>query len=293
MDVDVIIRTLAQDERRKSLLEALDSLTKQTVNARPIVVVNGRRFDTTVIDMLHGWKNCTVIQIGGNLQEAMQAGRSAVCSEYFAFLDDDDLYMPFGIDALTAELHREQRKDLIVGNGYVQRDGGGRVPVIQNIEATRQFPLKSLRSATWLYPSGAIFRSNSFTPDFFDDVPPLFEWTWIAYKSVMLRKLGFIDAFTYTYNLRPGSLSGTEDMVAYEDHFLQRLQDLPLPEDERWFLRRKHGQALHAIADYYLTKRDVRQAISYHLRSLLRPGGVRYLPYSRHILRAVVGPKSK
>jgi len=51
LSLDVVVRTLADSQRSGALFRALDSIQSQcAVSARPIVVVNGDRYDPQVTD---------------------------------------------------------------------------------------------------------------------------------------------------------------------------------------------------------------------------------------------------
>ncbi|MBK8175963.1 MAG: glycosyltransferase family 2 protein [Rhodospirillales bacterium] len=285
MTVEVIIRTLAEAGRRTSLINAIDSLMRgQRCRVRPIIVINGDRFDAAVIAAVRQIAGVHVVHIVGGLQRALIAGRSAVSAPYFAFLDDDDAYLPNGVDAMLAAIEAQPEADAVVTNGYLSSVDGRQQPIISDVDAVGRAPLAALRQANWLYPSGTIFRSIAFPVDWFGDIPPLFEWTWIAYKASLSKKVRFSPQFSYRYNDTPHSLSKSFEMLVYEDDFLRELETLPLPREERRSLRRKHGAALHAISDECRRRGKRRLAAVYHVHSLLKPGGCRYLPYTRHLL---------
>ena len=76
-------------------------------------------------------------------------------------------------------------------------------------------------------------------------------------------------------------------MAVFEERLLVLIEVMIRDLPERRLLRIKRGQTLHAVSD--LLRRDgrLREAWSYHLRSLRQPRGWRYLPYSRHLLARV------
>lgn len=292
MSVDVIIRTLAEASRRTALLRAVESLTQaQGCAVRPIVVINGSRSDEDAVSAVERVPGVEMIRIAqAGLQRATVAGRLAVTAPYFAFLDDDDEYLPNGVDAMLEAIEAQPEGDAVVTNGFKVDCEGHRRAVIRNIEAVGRAPLAALRVSNWLHSGcGTIFRSSSFAAEFFDDFllqqgGGLFEWTWIAYRACLSKTLYFSPATTYRINETPRSMSKSFEMVLFEDELLRHIEALPLPRPERRFIRRKHGTALHAISDECRRRGKSWQATMFHLRSMLKPGGWRYLTYTRHLL---------
>lgn len=288
--VDVIIRTLAERERGAALLRALDSLLcRQSSTVRPIVVMNGNRCDPALVDRISSMPGVLATRAPGALRSAFFVGRERVSSEFFAFLDDDDEYLPSALDRMQEIIAGEDDVDLLVMNGYRLGEGGARTLVFDNAEAIATAPLRALLVKNWLYNCGTLYRSDSFPSAWFEDLPDpmLFEWTWIACKAATEKTIRFRNEPAFNYHNTPGSLSKTWDMALAEEGILRALETIMKDRPEKRLLRVKRGQALHAASDLLRQDGRLREAWVYHLHSLRQPHGWRYLPYSRHLLAPV------
>lgn len=289
--IDVIIRTLAEARRADSLRRAIRSIrNQQGVTARPIVVVNGDRFDPVLVTELRAMPEIRLVRIPGGLRDSMLEGRRLVDAPFFAFLDDDDVLLPGGLAARLAPLLADPTVDLSVGNGW-EVGHGRRVMAIPDMPAVRSDPLNALLSANWLHNCAGTFRAAAFPLSWLDDLIDEYEWTWIAFKSAGEgRRIAFVDAMTFLYTAdSPGSASKQERWMRWEDRLYGHLRDLPLPAPVHAALRRRHGAALHALSDLFRRRGALGLAWRYHLCSLLKPGGVRYLAYSRRLLLPTAG----
>lgn len=285
--VDVVIRTRANVERCRSLLRAIGSVLGQDgIAATPIVVVNGDCADSVTLERVAAMAGVRLLLTEGDLKAAMLRGVSAVTTDGFAFLDDDDEYLPGGLAALAAALAASPAADLVVSNGYTQTANGLRRQAIADVLAVRANPLDALLRFNWLYNCGSLYRTTSFPEEWFVEAPSpmFFEWTWIAYKSALAMNISLIDDFTFLYNDTPCSLSKSIDMIRQEESFIERISLMPLPQHHRRLLQRKRSMALHALSDHFRLHGNAAMAWAYHCRSLVRPGGWRHLPYTRHLL---------
>lgn len=61
---------------------------------------------------------------------------------------------------------------------------------------------------------------------------------------------------------------------------------LPLPRRIRRGFQRKLSAVCHSLSNHYLVAEAYSLAWEWHLRSLGQRGGLRYLPFSRHLLVA-------
>ena len=91
--LDVIVRTLADAQRSGLLFRALDSIQSRSgVTARPIVVVNGQRFDAATLAALKSRPGILLHQEQqASAGLALVAGRKLVTAPFFSYLDDDEL----------------------------------------------------------------------------------------------------------------------------------------------------------------------------------------------------------
>lgn len=189
VDVTVIIPTMAEDKRHDSLLRAIESVSGTT--NRPVhivVVVNGNKRSRDVENSLRNIGHVELLSLEiASLPLAHLAGRRAVKTRYFCFLDDDDEYLPGTIDARIDSLAGNEDADFIVTNGYRNMDGID-WPCLDNLDKVLTAPLALLFRQNWLASCGALFRFDRIGVECFEETHPYVEWTWLAFKLCMAGK---------------------------------------------------------------------------------------------------------
>jgi hypothetical protein len=228
-----------------------------------------------------------------DLPAALRAARERVDSPYFAELDDDDELLPDALAARLEGIEASPPADAVVTRGYI--DHAGRrtlnVPVLEGLESDA---LRSLLEHNWLAPCAGLFRTATIGREFFADIPPYLEWTYVGLRLALERRLRFLDRPTWVYRVgSPHALSQTPDYVLQEPASLDRLLGLPLPAAARRQLERRQLASLHAAAGLELRAGRVGAAWRWHLRSLAAGGGWRYALYTRYLLYALLGPAGR
>ena len=286
--VSVIIPTLCEAVRAASLQAAVESVLRQEhVAVVPLVVVNGTRYDADLLASLRSRAELRVHQLEqASLPAALNVGRSLVETEYFGFLDDDDLLLP---DALARRLRPfEARPDLdvVVSNGWKVNGDGSRSPIAHDIADCTRDPLRALFKEYWLSSCSGLFKSRTIGPEFFDPQLAYREWTWTAFRlATSGARLAFIDDFTFEINESNASLQKSEKYLLAEPTVFRRMLDSDMPGDVRSRVIERLSDALHAIADYYLRAGKPLEAWKYHLQSLRSARGLRkYGLYTRHLV---------
>lgn len=283
--ISVIIPSLADAARAKVLKRAIGSvLDQERVSAAPIVVVNGGRHDPAVIEWLRSQPGVRLVQFSyGGLPEARLVGREAVDSEFFATLDDDDVFLPHALATRLAPMLADCSIDVVVTNGY--RDMLGRRQITdQDILRFQSNPLEGLMETNWLNESAGLFRARSVGREFFTNLPPVVEWTCIAFKLAQSRNIRFLGIPTFVKYVSPGSLSHSVRYTLEHPNVLRGMLDWDMSREVRGLLKRKYVKALHQTSVKMLKRRDYSAAWRYHLKSLMHIQGQRYLGYTRHIV---------
>ena len=284
--VSVIIRTLAEGRRRDAIFRALQSIvSQQGVTAIPIVVANGDRFDPTLLEELRGRRDLRFHYLElGSLPAAMQQGRAMVDTPFFCYLDDDDEYLPHGLQERVAMLGGHEEADAVVGGGYRvigdQRSASGWKKGV----ASAQDPLRELLTDNWLAPCAGLFRSSQIGVEFFRDAPAYFEWTYLAFKLCLTKRIIFSDLPGHVMHDTEESASKSERYRLAEASVIQHILRLALPDDVDRTLRERYGVAMREIADHYRAREQYGTAWRFHLNSLIQRKGMRYLPYTRKLL---------
>jgi glycosyltransferase involved in cell wall biosynthesis len=290
LSIDIIIPTLCNTIRRHQLLRAIDSvLTQDRVEAMPLVVVNGSVFDPVLLDDLHARPELRVIYIAtGGLPAALRAGRDHVSGAFFGFLDDDDLYLP---GALAARLKpfADEAVDVVASNGFYRRGEQQLVPFAADMLAFQSNPLVTLLEFNWLPSCGALYRSESVGSDFFDVDAHYREWTLLAFKIALSKRIQFIDDYTFEIADTPESLSKSNAYVAASAPFFDKLLSFDIEPEMRRLLRARRADALHALSGFHLQRNEMWAAWQSHLSSLREwSGATKYFAYTRHLVRATV-----
>lgn len=286
--VSVIIPTTCERVRWRSLERAIAGvLAQEGVAAHVIAVVNGNRFDPACLEALKQKDGVTVLyRSTGSAPLAQAAGRDVVDTPFFAFLDDDDEYLPGALAARLAPLRADPALDFVVANGYRARDGRDEL-AIGDSRAIVADPLDALCHSNWMASCAGLFRTSTVTAAYFVDPAPYMEWTYLAFRLTASLRMRWLDAPTYRINDSPVSLSKSDAYLRSELDILQRVLTLPLPAPARRAVRRKIGRAYHVFAEKSRRQGNRAQAWRFHLGSLTRPGGWRYLSYSRKLVLAL------
>ena len=288
-EVTVIIPTLALREGRELLERAVESvLNQEAVKARPLVVVNGTRRDATV----HRWlvsdpRITTITMAEPSLPGALLAGRSRVETQWFSALDHDDYLLPSALAVRLDALKAHPGIDIVVTNGYRRTDDIETLH-LADTSAVQRDPLEALVQSNWLLPGSWLSRTEAVRPEIFADLPPYLEDTYLALHFALTGRLMFLARPTVVWSTdTPGSASKSEAYRMSQVEGLRTILRLPLPRRIRRGFQRKLAAECHSMSNHYLLAEAYRLAWEWHLRCLGQRGGLRYLPYSRHLLAAV------
>jgi hypothetical protein len=118
------------------------------------------------------------------------------------------------------------------------------------------------------------------------------ELTYMALKLTLTRKLRFLDAPTYRwYRDGPEHQSKSKYYMEGAPEGIDRMIDLNPPMRIRRRLAQKYAASLHFLSDWERTDGNYRAAWRHHLKSLLSVYGIKYLAYTRHLVRLSREPR--
>jgi hypothetical protein len=259
------------------------------VRAIPIVVVNGPAAEDALIADLTRAGDVQIVRLEAvGLPAALRAGRGRVQSPYFAELDDDDELLPGALATRVEAMEAHPDVDVVVTRGYVDRQGRRELNV-RDIEGLQADPLRCLLDYNWLAPCAGLFRTATIGMEYFSDVPAYLEWTYLALRLALERRILFVNRPTWVYRAdTPRSLSKAAASFYQQSASLDRLLALSLPRDVRRRFQFRRGAALHTVADLELRAGRPRAAWRWHLRSLAATGGWRYALYTRRLIYELV-----
>jgi glycosyltransferase involved in cell wall biosynthesis len=282
--ISVIIPTTCEARRADTLRRAIDSvLSQRGVEVELIVVVNGQSFDPALLDAMRSNPALRAVYIETpSPSVACRHGRSLATGEFFAFLDDDDEYLPGALAARLAPAASDAAIDIVVSNGYCGVDL--HITRTANIEAD---PLGAMLEQNWLASCGALFRHRSCGDEFFADLPKYMEWTLLAYRLLAAgKRMKFVDTPTYRINDTPQSASKSREYRQAAATVIERVLSLPLPLHIRRRLRPRLLAARHDLSVMNLEEGRRGAAWALHLQSLAGFSGLRYLSYTRRLFFA-------
>jgi hypothetical protein len=278
--------TLAAPERALSLRRAIVSaLDQDGVQVVPIVVVNGPTPDPAVMAELEANPRVRVCRLErASLPAALRVGRDQVDSPWFAELDDDDVLLPGGLAVRLQALQADPDLHVVVTNGY-RRCEATQSLNIQDGDVVRRDPLRALLRGNWLLPGSWLCRTDRVGPGIFDAMPPYLECTYLAIRFALTGRMRFLDVPTVAWTMHGGE-SGSNHYALGQPDALRQILSLELPRDVRSGLTSHLTAAYHSVAERHRSSGDLPRAWSAHLRCLKHPSGWRFLPYTRHLVRA-------
>jgi glycosyltransferase involved in cell wall biosynthesis len=291
--VSVIVPTTAVAHRRALIWRAIDSILDQAgICAVPTIIVNGPARDRDVTRELEADRRLRVHVVEeAGLPNALQVGRRLVDTPWFAELDDDDLLLPGALASRVAALVENDDHDCVVTNGY-RRCHGEVTLNVADMNVVARDPVGAFWDRNWLLPGSYLCRTDRVGSDVFDGMPDGFECSHIALRLATSYRIKFLEPPTVIWNAdTPDSLSKSREWILSAPRAHERLLALDLPLRARLKLLERITWDFHSASDLYLREGDRRQAWRWHLRSLLRLGGYRYLPYTRRLLWAMLAPR--
>lgn len=286
LEIDMVVRTLADKFRSKMLFRALDTIQDQCgVSARPIVVVNGQQFDEATLEALKSRPGILLhheqeASAGG----ALAAGHRLVTAPYFSFLDDDDELITNSLLVPMNWFEEHPDCDVLINNGYYAKEGGV-LTESTHIASHLTNPALSLLSEGWLSPGACIFRTGSIPLGMMNANWSQLEWTCIAFELCAEHKrLHFMDVPTVIYHELPGSMSKKLEQREAPLAWLKliRKDDRVEPEVRR-AANRKYLRTHHNLVMEYWELGQFGRAWRYHLVSLRPPLTLKYLLFSRKL----------
>ena len=291
-DISVIMPTRGLAQRAGLLRRALHSvLTQHGVRVTPIVVVNGPDHDPALVREIRGDPRVRVAVLEtANLPAALRAGREMVDTPWFAELDDDDILLADALATRVQALCDRPDVDAAISNG-LRRSAAGDVLSIRDVQNVDADPLRALvfGRSYWLLPGSWLCRTDTVGAEFFHHMPPFRECTYLAIRLASTRRLTFLQRPSVVWHAdTPESESKSHPYAIAGAPAMRRILELDLPSDVRAALRNMFSRECHANAELYLRQGRLKNAWRWHLRSLRQPGGWRRLPYTRHLVSALL-----
>lgn len=260
-------------------------LSQDGGSVRPFVVVNGPDPDPDLVRELRGDPRLDLIELReASLPGAFREGFKAVRSPFFGTLDDDDVLLPGALAKRFECLERNPDRAVVVTNGF-RRTRHSQVLHVTDSSRVQADPAGALLERNWLLPGSWLARTDRVDSDLFEHMPFAVECTYLALRFSTTYPMVFLDEPTVVWRENsPFSLSRSEGYFLSMVDGLRRLLTLPLPRHLRRGLARKLTDAMHERADRSYWAGRSRDAWAWHLRSVARLDGFRYLDFTFRLL---------
>ncbi len=256
--------------------------------ASVMVAANGPNISPELIAELNQRPDLQVIRFKeGSSPQALARAVPLVETDYFGFLDDDDELLPNGLQQRLAILQSQPEGDIVLSNGYLrnaQRDQD----YLQHLDKVEANPLAAFFVENWLPSCGALFRSASVGPAYFQNYHPYAEWSWLAFRLALDKKrFCVLNAPTFrVYADTPASLSKSSEYRQSYISLYKKMLAVAIPSPVRRIIQKRLSQAHHDVSSYALAEGKLAHCVRHHLLSLKHPSGWRFFSYTRHILVA-------
>lgn len=284
----VIVATLASAERSMSLQRAVQSIRSQDVRSRIIVVVNGNRRDDEIMEWLLSVPDLNVLdQAEGNFAKALAFGVRAVKTPFYSFLDDDDELLPHACRRRAEFMAANSHVDLLVTPGRKKTLSGHDLVVPEYRTLDHSDLIGSLIGSNWLASCGGVFRKSTICDAQFCAVPNYLEWTFLALQIARNHNVHIMHEDEPPHFVVHETNVSESNSVAYH---LAMPANVALLKDAshspHWVkqVSKRLAEVCHAASDCALKNGMLAEAWKNHLKSLGYWSGIKYLPFTRHLI---------
>jgi glycosyltransferase involved in cell wall biosynthesis len=158
--VSVVIPTF---NRPLLLSDALESLTTQTDVPFEVAVINDAGTDVgNVVSQFKEKLQITYFSLPVNrgLPTARNAGLKYSSGEFVAYLDDDDLYLPGHLKALSERLEAKPHLGLVYSDALLEKDVRGKngIPGFEQRVLAQDYDLSIMLKDSFICPSAVMHR---------------------------------------------------------------------------------------------------------------------------------------
>jgi glycosyltransferase involved in cell wall biosynthesis len=278
---------MASFERAKLLARAVDSIRASSIDpVRIIVVINGGRFDLSVLEWLQAQKDVEIEwTVFASAPGAILRGRECVRTEFFSTLDDDDEYLPCTMEQKISLLRANPRADMLIANAYIFSNDIDNL-FYQNLHKVKVDPLICLLRRNWLTSGNALFRTKAIGLPYFHNYHPYAEWTWLGFRLALDKKrIIILNEAVCRHHDTHNSLSKSQDYIQSHIPLFQRMLECSPPPAAAKMIRRKISASHHDASVSALGNCKLLEAWRHHWDSLIQTGGLRYLSYTRHLFK--------
>ena len=228
MDVSIIIPVY---NVQKYLSACLDSVARQTIKSKEIIVINDGSTDRCY-EILTEYKKkypemIIINQKNRGISETRNAGLKAARGEYIAFVDSDD-FIELNMFEKMYEAAKRENADIVICNYILYNEmshnqksneqkieGTSKEGYIDKIDALKRFLLNDIKAYAWnkLHKRELFTENNILFPDFIvcEDTPVSFLLLACSNKIYLMNEP------LYYYRQRESSLTTTFSIKSMQD----------------------------------------------------------------------------
>jgi glycosyltransferase involved in cell wall biosynthesis len=273
----VVIASACTRERGDALRRACESILSGNAHlTRVLVVANGPKCDSAVLAWLAAQPNVELVRIvSGSYPLARRVGAELAGTEFIAFLDDDDEYLPESVTERIQCLDAQPNAAALITNGLVCA-GGTESPLFPPLDQLSPDPVLRTLQHGW-QAAMVTLRTAAVNLSVLDTEVRQYEWTYTALCLALTKTVAVQDVVLFRYYLTPGSLSQGVEHVLAGPAFWDRVIAMVRGSKYERLARERQGRAMHDAAAVLLVRGELRRAWPLCLNGLIRPGGlVRY-----------------
>jgi hypothetical protein len=279
METTVIIPTLGTRPREAE--RAIASVLQQPAGTTvPLVVINGDRYDRDWARAL--CKRCRAYIVpSAGVSNARAIGVRLVETECFAFLDDDDEFLPTAADVWTRAF--QDGHDWVATNGF--KETAGELSPLFDFSVHSDDPAVDLLNSVWLCSASAAYRADRVLPSVFEDLGNFLEITQFGLRLTERFRVNRVDEPTCVIHATSRQRASQSRQYLHAiPEALAAMHSECSRADLREILARSRTLALHDCSDAALRAGRLREAWDWHLKSLRSPGGWKHWAYMRRLM---------
>ncbi len=284
--ITVVIASVCSDARSELLRRACESVRRMAGDLAYVIVVvaNGPRVSPDVLEWLAARPDVRLIRLhSASHPLARRVGAEVADSEFIAFLDDDDEFLPDTLAPKIMQFREHSELDVLVTDGWrvVESDVSRIFPPLE--ERGDDF-VETMMRVGWSACSLTL-RTRTVDLAVLDPLLRHMEWTLTALELARRYRVGYLDEPTFRYyETTPDSLSKAPAHSLAAPEVWRRLSCSYAGTHLEHAVRRRYGAVCHDVAWLCTCNGNLREAWRLHIESVRAPGGLAYVPFSAKLL---------
>lgn len=290
--ISVGIPSLGLLQRSNLILEAIRSvISQEEVSVRCYLIMNGNRFDPDLRRHLERDLNLTLLHSKDpGLRFARKVFRENISSDFFCYLDDDDILLPGALHSRVVPMLENAEIDAVLTDGWVQSVDNTISPIENFMCFPEDIRLAAL-SAPIICADNHLFRTSSVDWSILNAGQSNLEWLLIGAQLVLARKVVRIDQKTFVY--RQGSSEQMSQSISFMESYpvaWNKIMKMNLTKEMKKIAGPKLATAYSRLAMAKMEQGEILEAWRAYLSCISSRHGLRYLPMLRSLVsRMIVG----